>query len=49
MISRAIALASAMSDPTSRPSQVSAHWAEEVLRGSTTKSLAPRFRALRMW
>src|SRR5881296_2501837 len=31
MISRAIALARAMSEPTSRPSQTSAHCAEEVV------------------
>ncbi len=36
MISRPMALASEMSDPTSRPSQASAHWAEVVRRGSMT-------------
>ena len=35
MISRAIALASAMSEPTSSPSQRSAHCALDVRRGST--------------
>ena len=41
MISRAIALDSAMSEPTSIPSHRSAHCAEVVRRGSTTTSLAP--------
>ena len=41
MISRAIALASAMSLPTSSPSQVSAHSADDVRRGSTAYSRAP--------
>ncbi len=36
MISRAIALESAMSDPTLSPSHSSAHWADAVRRGSTT-------------
>jgi len=49
MISRAIVLASAMSVPTSRPSQASAHCAELVRRGSTTYSDAPRWIALRTW
>ena len=35
MISRAIALARAMSEPTSRPSHRSAHSALDVRRGST--------------
>ncbi len=35
MISRPIALARAISEPTSRPSQVSAHSADDVRRGST--------------
>jgi hypothetical protein len=34
MISRPMALASAMSEPTSIPSHVSAHWAELVRLGS---------------
>ena len=41
MISRAIALASAMSLPTSMPSQTSAHSAELVRRGSTAIKRAP--------
>ena len=41
MISRPIAFASAMSLPTSRPSQTSAHSAELVRRGSTAYSRAP--------
>ena len=41
MISRPTALASAMSLPTSRPSQTSAHSAELVRRGSTAYSRAP--------
>ena len=41
MISRPIALASAMSEPTSRPSHTSAHCADGVRRGSTTISRAP--------
>jgi hypothetical protein len=36
MISRATAFASAMSDPTSKPSHASAQRAELVRRGSTT-------------
>ena len=36
MISRAIALASAMSLPTLSPSHTSAHWADAVRRGSIT-------------
>ena len=47
MISRAVALASATSVPTSSPSQVSAHLADAVRRGSTTNSLAPLWTALR--
>ena len=42
MISRATALASAMSLPTSRPSHTSAHSALDVRRGSTAYSRAPR-------
>ena len=49
MISRATALASAMSVPTSRPSQRSAHCAVEVRRGSTTNSFAPRWTAFSTW
>ncbi len=41
MISRAMALDSAMSEPTSIPSHRSAHCAELVRRGSTTTSRAP--------
>ena len=48
-ISRPIALASAMSDPTSIPSHRSAHCAEVVLRGSTTIRRAPFRTPLRMW
>jgi len=40
-ISRAIAFDRAMSEPTSMPSQRSAHSADDVRRGSTTISLAP--------
>jgi hypothetical protein len=47
MISRAIVLESAMSVPTSMPSQPSAHCAELVRRGSTTYRRAPLFTALR--
>ncbi len=49
MISRPIAFARAMSEPTSSPSQPSAHSALVVLRGSTTYSFAPRSTALRTW
>ena len=49
MISRAIAFASAMSEPTSRPSHRSAHSAELVRRGSTAISRAPRFTPFRRW
>jgi hypothetical protein len=38
-----------MSVPTSRPSQVSAHCALDVRRGSTTNSFAPRRSAVRTW
>lgn len=41
MISRAMAFASEMSEPTSSPSHTSAHCAELVRRGSMTNSLAP--------
>ena len=41
MISRAIVWASAMSVPTSSPSQPSAHLADDVRRGSTAYSRAP--------
>src|SRR5579885_3546676 len=44
-----MALAREISDPTSIPSQRSAHWAEEVRRGSTTKSFAPRRSAFSTW
>jgi len=47
MISRAIVLDSAMSEPTSSPSQVSAHCADPVRRGSTTYRDAPRRTAFR--
>ncbi len=47
MISRAIVFDSAMSVPTSRPAHTSAHWADEVRRGSMAKSRAPRFTPLR--
>src|SRR6476659_5910694 len=49
MISRAIALASAMSQPTSRPSHPSAHSADEVRRGSPAYSLAPLRTPLSRW
>ena len=49
MISRAIVFESAMSEPTSRPSQRSAHCAEAVRRGSTTISRAPLCTPLRRW
>ena len=49
MISRAMALASAMSLPTSRPSQPSAHSADEVRRGSTAYSRAPLRTPLSRW
>ena len=49
MISRAIVLDSAMSVPTSMPSQVSAHSAEEVRRGSTTTSFAPLWTPFSRW
>ena len=42
MISLAIAFASEMSEPTSMPSQASAHCADVVRRGSTTYIRAPR-------
>ena len=47
MISRAMALARAMSDPTSSPSQLSAHSADEVRRGSIAYRRAPLWTALR--
>src|SRR5215470_2306776 len=49
MISRAIVLASATSVPTLRPSQVSAHSADVVRRGSTTQSLAPFWIPFNRW
>src|SRR5688572_16868329 len=49
MISRPTALARAMSLPTSSPSQVSAHSALLVRRGSTAYSRAPLWTALRTW
>src|SRR5437588_7136326 len=49
MMTRAMALASAMSVPTLRPSQTSAHAAEVVRRGSTTCRLAPFWIPLRRW
>src|SRR5450631_2843875 len=48
-ISRPSALARAMSEPTSRPSQPSDHWAELVRRGSTVYSLAPLLTPLSRW
>ena len=48
-ISRAIALARAMSLPTLSPSHVSAHCAEVVRRGSTAYICAPAWIALSMW
>ena len=49
MISRAIVFERAMSEPTSSPSQRSAHCAEGVRRGSTTKSRAPLRTPLSRW
>ena len=49
MISRAIVCESAMSEPTSSPSQRSAHAADEVRRGSTTNRRAPAWTPLRRW
>src|SRR3954464_8973018 len=49
MISRPTALASAMSLPTSRPSQPSAHSALLVRRGSTAYSRAPLRTPLSRW
>lgn len=49
MISRPIAFASAMSLPTSMPSQTSAHSAELVRRGSTAYSRAPLRTPRRTW
>ena len=49
MISRAIVFESAMSEPTSSPSQRSAQSADGVLRGSTAKSRAPLRTPLRRW
>ena len=49
MISRPIALASAMSVPTSRPSHRSAHSADVVRRGSTAYSRAPLRTPFRRW
>src|SRR5262249_55057717 len=49
MISRAMALASAMSVPTLSPSHTSAHAADEVRRGSTTYSRAPFWIPFNRW
>ena len=49
MISRAMVFDSAMSVPTSRPAQTSAHWADEVRRGSIAMSRAPRRMPLSRW
>src|SRR5689334_434485 len=49
MISRAIVLASAMSVPTSSPSQVSAQAAEDGRRGSTATRRAPLWGPLSRW
>jgi hypothetical protein len=49
MISRATALASAMSEPTSIPSQPSAHSADDVRRGSTAYSRAPLLTPFSRW
>ncbi len=49
MISHAKVLESAMSDPTSMPSQTSAHAAEEVRLGSTANILAPLLMAFSTW
>ncbi len=49
MISRPIALASAMSEPTSSPSHTSAQAAELVRRGSMAYSRAPCFIPFNRW
>ena len=49
MISRPMALASAMSVPTDSPSQRSANLAEDVRRGSMAYIRAPLRRPLRTW
>ena len=49
MISRAIPFESATSLPTLSPSQVSAHSADVVRRGSITYRRAPLWIALRTW
>jgi hypothetical protein len=49
MISRAIALERAMSEPTSSPSHRSAHLAELVRRGSTAIMRAPFRTPFRRW
>ena len=49
MISRPTALASAMSEPTSRPSHASAQRAELVRRGSIAYSRAPLWMPLSRW
>ena len=41
MITFAMALARAMSEPTSMPSHTSAHWADSLRRGSTAYMRAP--------
>ena len=49
MISRAMVFASAISVPTSMPSQRSPHSADSVRRGSTTIIFAPLWIPFRMW
>ena len=49
MISRAMVLARAMSVPTSSPSHVSAHCADDVRLGSTTYSFAPLWMPFSTW
>ena len=49
MISRAMALASAMSVPTCSPSHTSAHWADDVRRGSTAYIRAPLWIPFSTW
>jgi hypothetical protein len=49
MISRAMLLDSAMSEPTSSPAHSSAHCADVVRRGSTAISRAPRLSPFSRW
>jgi hypothetical protein len=49
MISRPMAFASEMSEPTSMPSHASAHCADVVRRGSTAYNRAPRRTPFSTW